>query len=102
MHEVFENWSLPWHALQRSLAEAFGADTQQNSPAKPQSLNSRKTAPATSWLLRARCSASLGADIIVRRQSRFATHGRRGTRNECQSADTRQPTATAARSSGTA
>jgi hypothetical protein len=55
MHEMFENWSLPWQTLQRSLAEAFGAQTELGSQArlKPPSLQ-RTDSSSTSWLVRAR------------------------------------------------
>jgi|HubBroStandDraft_4_1064222.scaffolds.fasta_scaffold553269_2 hypothetical protein len=57
MHEMFENWSLPWQTLQRSLAEAFGAEAEASSRTNRKSPNLQKTAPATSWLVRARSSA---------------------------------------------
>ena len=55
MHEMFENWSLPWQTLQRSLAEAFGAEAESGSQAKAKSMNAQTSdSPATSWLVRAR------------------------------------------------
>jgi hypothetical protein len=58
MHEMFENWSLPWQTLQRSLAEAFGAEAESSSQAKAKSLNVQTSnSQATSWLVRARSSA---------------------------------------------
>jgi hypothetical protein len=58
MHEMFENWSLPWQTLQRSLAEAFGAEAELNPRARVSPPNSQRTgSPATSWLVRARSSA---------------------------------------------
>jgi hypothetical protein len=57
MHEMFENWSLPWQTLQRSLAEAFGAEAEASSRTSVKSPNLQRTAPATSWLVRARSSA---------------------------------------------
>jgi len=61
MHEMFENWSLPWQTLQRSLADAFGAEAESSLRAKVKPLNLPSTAtPATSWLVRARSSALPG------------------------------------------
>jgi hypothetical protein len=58
MHEMFGNWSLPWQTLQRSLAEAFGAEAESSSRAKATSLTSHKPASSpASWLVRARSSA---------------------------------------------
>jgi len=57
MNEMLENWSLPWHTLQRSLAEAFGAEAQSSTRAKVKSLNAQRIgSPTTSWLVRARIS----------------------------------------------
>lgn len=52
MHEMFENWSLPWQTLQRSLAEAFGAQAEASSRVALKSVN----LPASNWLVRARSS----------------------------------------------
>ena len=60
MNEVLELWSLPWHALQRKLAEPFGttaATANMAFDAKYLSSQcSRATAPGAggSWLARAR------------------------------------------------
>jgi hypothetical protein len=55
MNDILELWSLPWHALQRSLAKGFGAATTGNAPAN---LCSSGTGVASaqngSWLARAR------------------------------------------------
>jgi len=32
LNEVLELWSLPWHALQHSLAEAFGVEAPTAAP----------------------------------------------------------------------
>jgi len=54
MNEIFELWSLPWHALQRRLAINFGAATPATVFGNPQSLVARAAAtPASSWLVRA-------------------------------------------------
>jgi hypothetical protein len=44
MNDILELWSLPWHALQKSLAEAFGGENVRAS---------RAGAEAGSWLGRA-------------------------------------------------
>jgi len=57
MREMVENWSLPWQRLQRSLAEAFGADAEMAPRAKAESPNlkrNRSASPPVSWLVRAR------------------------------------------------
>ncbi|MGO9988369.1 MAG: hypothetical protein ACLPSY_06300 [Steroidobacteraceae bacterium] len=52
MNDIFELWSLPWHALQRSLAVSFGAEAA--APGSPQSTAARIAAtPTSSWLVRA-------------------------------------------------
>ncbi|MGO9513696.1 MAG: hypothetical protein ACLP2F_08655 [Steroidobacteraceae bacterium] len=60
MNEIFELWSLPWHALQRSLANGFGAaGTTVSAPANPVCTGARIAgtpvagARASSWLVRA-------------------------------------------------
>jgi hypothetical protein len=59
MNDIFELWSLPWHALQRSLAETFGAESAVHSAFTSKSLNSRNLpTPASSWLVRARNAAT--------------------------------------------
>ncbi len=51
VNDIFELWSLPWHALQRSLADSFRADA-------PSGTGLKAAAPAgSSWLMRARLSA---------------------------------------------
>lgn len=42
MNEMLELWSLPWHALQRSLAEALGVEA----PAAPAAPAASATGPA--------------------------------------------------------
>jgi hypothetical protein len=60
VNEIFESWSLPWHQLQRQLAEPFGAAATAASLAFDSkyltSKSSRTAAPgaASSWLARAR------------------------------------------------
>jgi len=58
MNEIFELWSLPWHALQRSLANGFVADASIGEPASPARLgHGDPAARAGSWLARARSVA---------------------------------------------
>ena len=61
MSEFFEMWSLPWHALQRSLAksgEALGVQAQaQTSPSGTPPCAGAAPA-AGNWLMRALSSAS--------------------------------------------
>jgi hypothetical protein len=67
MNDIFELWSLPWHALQRSLADTFGNEANATLAASLSSSNSRRLraaagapvaagapAGASSWLVRAR------------------------------------------------
>lgn len=53
MNDIFELWSLPWHALQRSLALSFGAEAAAMAPGNAQSTPARAAAPTGSWLARA-------------------------------------------------
>jgi len=60
MNDIFELWSLPWHALQRSLAEAFGAESAVHAASTSKSSISRNLpTPTGSWLVRARNGATL-------------------------------------------
>jgi hypothetical protein len=55
MNDVWEMWSLPWHALQRSLAKSFGAETPAGPPAGSGPKDARPLAEqGGSWLVRAR------------------------------------------------
>jgi hypothetical protein len=58
VQEMFENWSVRWQTLQRSLAESFGAEADLGSraTAKPVNLPGSGLA-APSWIVRARHSA---------------------------------------------
>jgi hypothetical protein len=59
--EMFENCSLRWQTLQRSLAETFGAEADLVSRATEKPLNLQGSgSSATSWLVRARHSALQG------------------------------------------
>jgi hypothetical protein len=54
VNDILELWSLPWHALQRSLAKGFGSDSALvgREPAGVKV----KVSEATSWLVRARAA----------------------------------------------
>jgi hypothetical protein len=54
MNDVLEFWSLPWHTLQRSLANGFGAEAGE--VATPASASRGTAAPGANgtWLARAR------------------------------------------------
>ena len=55
MNKTIEVWSMPWHALQRNLAEAFGTQAIGKPAAAPKSPRTHvPTAAAVSWLVRAR------------------------------------------------
>jgi hypothetical protein len=54
MNDMFEIWSLPWHALQRRLAKGVGAADAATVTANPLGAGARAAmAPASSWLARA-------------------------------------------------
>jgi hypothetical protein len=56
--DSLEPWSLPWHALQRTLARGVGADAATYSPPGCRFPDARsKAAEAASWLVRARIAA---------------------------------------------
>lgn len=57
MHEMLENWSLPWQTLQRSLAEAFRAEAELTSRSAVKTPTSSRSGSAASWLVRARSGA---------------------------------------------
>jgi hypothetical protein len=55
MNDIFEFWSLPWHALQRSLANALVAETVRSAaPAARSSKSVADLSASGSWLARAR------------------------------------------------
>lgn len=54
MNDIFELWSLPWHALQRRLAASCGAETAAVASGNSQSpVAGIAATPASSWLVRA-------------------------------------------------
>jgi hypothetical protein len=58
MSDESELWSLPWHALQRSLANGFGAQTAVAAPSAIRLSDAKfKAAASGSWLMRARAGA---------------------------------------------
>jgi hypothetical protein len=62
MNDLDELWSLPWHALQRRLAEAYRPEATPATPAAiRRSRNERNDATAGSWLVRARSIAASAA-----------------------------------------
>jgi len=68
MNDIFELWSLPWHALQRSLVVSFGAETAAIAPGDPRSMGARvETAPASSWLVRALNDTAQAASFRAKR-----------------------------------
>jgi hypothetical protein len=56
MSDIFEFWSLPWHALQRSLASGFGAEAAEGPAPGSAHWNFGVAAPSagSNWLTRAR------------------------------------------------
>jgi len=56
MNDIFEFWSLPWHALQRSLASGFDSETLAIEAPGSAHRYSGVAAPPTgsNWLARAR------------------------------------------------
>ena len=57
--DALEPWSHPWHALQRTLAKAFGADAASYSTAGDRSpVAAWRAAEAASWLVRAHSAAA--------------------------------------------
>ncbi|MGD0489914.1 MAG: hypothetical protein ABSC32_00085 [Steroidobacteraceae bacterium] len=67
MSDAVEPWSHPWHALQRTLAKAFGADAAICSMAGDRPSGAAlRAAEAASWLVRARSAAASAAFPIPR------------------------------------
>jgi hypothetical protein len=55
MHDTGEMWSLPWHALQRNLAEGIGGVLLPHSGATVRAVSAQGAVLSTnSWLGRAR------------------------------------------------
>jgi hypothetical protein len=61
MSEVLEPWSHPWHALQRTLATAFGSDAASLPAGDRASVAGKRAADAASWLVRARSATGSAA-----------------------------------------
>jgi len=58
MNDVSELWSLPWHALQRSLAKRFGAEMTGDGRFQPCAPpTGAGAAQSGSWMERARGAA---------------------------------------------
>jgi hypothetical protein len=67
VQETFENRSLRWQTLQRSLAETSGAEADLGSRATVKPLNLQGSCAAnSSWIVRARHSALQGKDSPIR------------------------------------
>jgi hypothetical protein len=56
MNDICEMWSLPWHALQRNLAEGIDGDAMIHFAASVRAVN-LPSAATNSWLGRARLRA---------------------------------------------
>jgi hypothetical protein len=58
--DIFEFWSLPWHALQHRLASGFGAEAPRSPAPGAAAATFGAAAPSvgSSWLARARSGAS--------------------------------------------
>jgi hypothetical protein len=55
MNDIYEPWSLPWHALHKNLAKGFGAQEAAGGSAARESVKVRSAVLyAGSWLSRAR------------------------------------------------
>jgi len=61
MSDVLEPWSHPWHALQRTLATAFGSDAASLSAGDRATGAGKRAADAASWLVRARSAMGSAA-----------------------------------------
>lgn len=57
MNEMLELWSLPWHALQRNLADRFSIDAPPIVAGIPLQLNGGAASNSPSWMARARAHA---------------------------------------------
>ena len=68
MNDIFEIWSLPWHALQRRLATAVGAEAPARNVTNPRGAGAGVAAvPASSWLARALSDSALPAAFQMHR-----------------------------------
>jgi hypothetical protein len=72
--DAIEPWSYPWHALQRTLAKAFGTDVAMYPEVRARSdIGARlpdvgpRAAEAVSWLVRARSTAASAAVLSTPR-----------------------------------
>jgi hypothetical protein len=61
MSDVLESWSLPWHALQRSLAQGYCAEMSGAASLRRSLSNAQfKPAETGSWRVRARKAGPRG------------------------------------------
>ena len=61
--DATEPWSYPWHALQRTLAKAFGTDGAIYPEVRGRLADGPRATEAVSWLVRAR-GAALPAAVL--------------------------------------
>jgi hypothetical protein len=71
MNEVSEMWSLPWHALQRNLAQSMGGSAMGHAGAAPRTVNAFE-AVSTLKVIHVE-SAAVSANSWLRRAQRRAT-----------------------------
>jgi len=65
--DAIEPWSYPWHALQRTLAKAFGTDGAIYPEVRGRSAaDGPRATEAVSWLVRARGAAPPAAVLSTR------------------------------------
>jgi len=67
MNDIFEIWSLPWHALQRRLAAGVGAEAAARHATNPRGAGVGVAVPASSWLARALSDSALPAAFQMHR-----------------------------------
>ncbi len=53
-NDTAESWSVPWHTLQKTLADAFGCNAPVHPLAAPKRASSSAKAVAGNWLVKAR------------------------------------------------
>jgi hypothetical protein len=59
MNDIFELWSLPWHALQRSLAQSYGDESAGEASFRKSLADAQlKLAETDTWRAQARGAAA--------------------------------------------
>lgn len=73
MNDIFDMWSLPWHALQRNLALGLGGDVHECAAPTFKAVNVQGlAASANSWLRRAqRRTPRVLASVTLLSQARL-------------------------------